>query len=306
MTQISRSISFSEFSTYTSCPHKWYLIYGLKYPGETSEELIFGSAIHNTIENILTNKHIQRMYKLNKDNTIRDIFKGFLKDELNKVQDEKFLAEFFNKKLANIFTWQASKIISSLDFFNRFKEYDVIHVELKLDGLTIYETDERKITFKGFVDLILKHKTTGKYLILDWKTSKKAWDISKKMNDNENFFAQLCLYKKFFSQTSTIDFDFIDTKFYNLCREEPELQSPYAGVLNREYVELFFDKFLQTAIKIFEHSESLIEFSKIKHITKKNFCYRCPFNKEETCNDIDEFQIVNPPIIPVAPIIKTP
>lgn len=303
MEQITRSISFSEYSTYINCPHKWYLTYGLRYPGDISEELIFGSAVHNTIENILTNKHVQRMYRLNKENTIRDVFKGFLKDELQKIENENFLKMFAEKKLANIFFWQASSVILSLNFFERFKNYTIEHVELKLDGLTIYETETKKITFKGFIDLILKNKETGKYLILDWKTSRKAWDIIKKMKDNENFFAQLCLYKKFFSQSAGIPFELIETKFYNLCRDEPNLQSPYAGVLTKEYIDLFYDKFLNTAIQIYDHAQSLTSFKKVKHITNKNFCFRCHFNNAKFCNEVDEFQIVGPPPIKPTQII---
>lgn len=295
MTQTIRTISFSEYSTFKTCPHKWHLIYNLKFPQETGEELIFGSALHATIESLFTNEHIKRLYKLSKENTIKDVFKGCLKDELEKVKDEDFLLKFKDKKLANSFFWQAYKLVSFLDFQVRFKDYEITDVEIKLDGITIYETEEIKINYKGFVDLVLKHKITGRYLILDWKTSKKAWDISKKMKDNTDFFAQLCLYKKFYSEVKSIGFDKIDTKFYNLPREEPDKQSTYDGILRKEYVDLFFDKFKETAIKIYELSKIPLNLSKAKHITKNNFCYRCSYNKPHLCNDVDEFQVVNPP-----------
>lgn len=290
----SRHISFSEYSTYLTCPHKWYLNYILKFPGEVSEELIFGSAVHNTIENLLTNEHIKRLYTINKVDTIRNIFKGFLKDELEKVKDENFLQSFANKKLASIFLFQATTVISQLDFNIKFKDYEVVDVEVQLDGEIVHETDDFKITYKGFVDLVLKHKTTGRYLILDWKSSKKAWDITKKMKDNPDFFAQLCLYKKFYSSIKNIDFDLIDTKFYNLPREEANKQSTYDGILRKEYVENFFEKFKNTAIEIYLKSKEPNNLSKAKNLRKNNFCFRCPYNKVEMCNDIDEYQIVAP------------
>lgn len=288
-----KRISFSEYSTYLQCPHKWYLNYYLRLPSEVNEELIFGSTIHSTIETLLGSKLEQKMFKAMPEQTIRDIFKRNLKKELERVKDIHFLTKFNNKELGKIFMFQASKLLVKLDFFNRFKDYEIAEVEVKLDGMPIISTDEVDITYKGFVDLILRHKTTGKLLILDWKTSGKAWDINQKMKDNDNFFAQLCLYKYYYSQLKGLDFKQVGTKFYNLPRNEPENQSPYEGILTQDYTDLFFQKFQDTALKIYEHSKSLTNFDKQKFTSKKNFCHRCNFNTEELCNDIDQYQTLS-------------
>jgi hypothetical protein len=143
--------------------------------------------------------------------------------------------------------------------------------------------------------LVLKHKTTGKILILDWKTSRKKWDIHKKMKDNPDLFAQLCLYKYFYSHVSGVDMDMIETKFYNFPRDEAQGQSFYTGLLNKEYVQDFFDHFKATSIKIYEHSKSLENFAKAKHLSPKNFCNRCKFNTPDTCDNINEFQLIMKP-----------
>jgi hypothetical protein len=288
-----KSISFSEYSCYLQCPHKWYLNYYLRLPSETNEELIFGSTVHSTIEALLGSKLEQKMYAAMPEQTIRDIFKRCLKKELERVKDIHFLTKFNNKELGKIFMFQASKLLVKLDFFKRFKDYEVAEVEVKLDGMPIISTDEVDITYKGFVDLVLRHKSTGKLMILDWKTSGKAWDINAKMKDNENFFAQLCLYKYYYSQMKGLDFKQVSTKFYNLPRNEPENQSPYEGILTQDYTDLFFYKFQQTALKIYEHSKTLENFDKQKFLTKKNFCHRCNFNVPELCNDLEEHQKID-------------
>ncbi|MEO6304895.1 MAG: PD-(D/E)XK nuclease family protein, partial [Bacteroidia bacterium] len=170
---------------------------------------------------------------------------------------------------------------------------EVVDVEFLLDGLKIAENDKCQVIYKGFIDLVLRHKIDGTYLILDWKTSKKKWDIAKKLKDSENFFAQLCLYKHFYSQVKEIPFENIETKFYNLPREEPKLQSPYNGNLKREYVNSFIEHFIETCYKIYDHKQLAKDFTKIKMVSKQNFCFRCKFNTEEMCDNINEFQQVN-------------
>lgn len=292
---LEKKISFSEYSTYINCPHKWYLLYHLKLQQEFSEELLFGSAIHSTIESILTNKHLFRLYTMNREAAARDIFKGFLKDELAKITDVNFLTMFNKRNLATSFIFQAGKLINALAIERKFLlEYEVMDVEFKLENIVLFESPELIIRYKGFIDLILRSRKTGKYLILDWKSSRKAWDINKKLKDNEDFFAQLCLYKNFYSKVKEIDMRLIETKFYNLPREEETKQSPYEGILNERYINAFIKKFTDTSIKIAEHSQSLTNFSKAKNITKKNFCFRCNFNKADTCDDTTEFQVVTP------------
>jgi ATP-dependent helicase/DNAse subunit B len=118
-------ISFSEYSTYMQCPHKWYLQYFHRLPSDTSDELIFGSTVHGVIEELLTNKILQRMYKMDRDKVIKDIYKGVLKDVLSKVEDIPFLTKFKANNVGQIFMYQTEKLISELNYFERFKNYEV-------------------------------------------------------------------------------------------------------------------------------------------------------------------------------------
>ncbi|MEO6304720.1 MAG: PD-(D/E)XK nuclease family protein, partial [Bacteroidia bacterium] len=119
-------ISFSEYSTYMQCPHKWYLQYFHRLPSDTSEELVFGSTVHGVIEELLKNKFVQKLYKFDREKVIRDTYQGCLKDVLGKVTDIPFLEKFKNGQLARIFMYQTEKLIFELDIFNRYKDYEVV------------------------------------------------------------------------------------------------------------------------------------------------------------------------------------
>ncbi len=50
-----RSVSYSQFSMWASCPHKWYLTYvENKQPYQASIHTVFGTAFHETIQDYIT------------------------------------------------------------------------------------------------------------------------------------------------------------------------------------------------------------------------------------------------------------
>ena len=277
-------ISFSEFSTYLQCPHKWYLSYCLKMPTDYSEELIFGSAVHHTIEDILSKSYFQRQ------TSWEPLFKGHLKKELEGIKDEQFLKKFSDQGLPLIYVRKGVELIKRLDFFNRFKEYRIVDIEHRLDNFPILEVDDINFFFKGYIDLVLQHKKTDDYVIIDWKTSGKEWDIMKKMKDDENLYAQLGLYKLFFAKKNHIPLSKIEGFYYNLPRSNPKAQQKYTGILNLSYLKFLFQKFQDICEEISEIDP--YNLNKIKFISKKNYCHRCNFNTEKLCNDSDEHQLI--------------
>ena len=282
------SISFSEYSTFQQCPHKWFLNYCLKIPSDTNEELIFGSALHDTIETLLTDKFLSMMAR--RDMGFADtVFKDHLKEQISQITDIKLLSKMSESWAAPTFTKQAKGILQELNIFNRFKDYEFVDVEIKLDGMPIVEREDVIITYKGFIDLVLRHKGTGRYLIIDWKTSRKKWDISAKEADS-NFYTQLKLYKYFYSMKKGIPIDMIDLAFYNLPREEPRDQRQYDKVMDNAEIDEFMDTFRTNCGKIYDFDH--FSLNKMRFTTKKNFCYRCPYNNLAHCNDTDEFQSV--------------
>jgi len=277
-------LSFSEFTSYLQCPHKWYLssILGLKTG--TNDELVFGQLVHKTLENIFTST----LWR--KPTMLEGLIKANLKLEIEKIDDVNYLQKFNGSGLSYVFVKQAHTLITELNFFIRFKDYEIVKVEEQLDGFLIIEFEDLIFVFKGYIDLILKHKNSGRILIVDWKTSGTPWDIKKKLKDNEDFFAQLGLYKKFYSEKKNIPLDIIDVKFYNLPRNDPKEQQSFDGILNEIYLNNLFKKMKAVASSIYEQNYNKLD--KVKLINKKNYCHRCKFNTEEHCNDIDEHQII--------------
>ena len=50
-----KSVSYSQFSMWASCPHKWYLTYvENKQPYQASIHTVFGTAFHETIQDYIT------------------------------------------------------------------------------------------------------------------------------------------------------------------------------------------------------------------------------------------------------------
>lgn len=276
-------ISFSEYSSYLQCPHKWYLNYCLGLPGDVSEELIFGQVLHKSIEDMLGNKFIR-------DFMLEGVVKANLKEELLRVKDIGFLTKFSNSGLSYVFVKQCVQLLKELNFHKRFADYEIVSIEFKLDDMPLVLIENTQFVLKGFIDIVLINKNNSRILVIDWKSSKKAWDIQKKMKDNEDLFTQLALYKKFYSLKTGIPIDKIDVKFFNLPREEPKKLLMHDGIITEDYIEYLLNKLNNVCAQIYNHNPN--ELNKARFKTKNNFCHRCHFNKEEMCNDYAEFQIV--------------
>lgn len=283
------SISFSEYSTFQQCPHKWFLNYCLKIGSGSGEELIFGSAVHNTIESMLTKPVFKAM--ANNINVVEGIFKNELKKQIMDVQDLIFLKKIQEGWVAPTFIKQAKGLLEELNIFKRFEDYEFVDVEIKLDGMPIVETDDVILTYKGFIDLVLRHKETGRYLIVDWKTSRKKWDINAKELDT-NFYTQLKLYKHFYALNKGIPLDMIDLAFYNLPREEPRDQKFYYKSFTDTEISDFMSEFSSKCMEIYEFDHFTLNKMRFTH--KKNYCSRCAYNSITLCNQTDQFQTVGP------------
>jgi hypothetical protein len=193
-------ISFSEFSLYNECGQK-HLIF--KYLAldiqEQSIHLFFGNAIHESIEMGVKNG-------LNKDQKIKYFADKFKKDMMdNMLHDKQF-------KEVDDFIEQGMHILSVLDTEVLLKGYQIVNVEEPL-----YEIIYKKFYFKGFIDLIAYNPATGRFLIIDWKTSGEEWDVDKKKKD-EIFLCQMRFYKFFWARKNKIPLDKIDCKYIVLNR----------------------------------------------------------------------------------------
>jgi hypothetical protein len=193
-------ISFSEFTLYKNCPHQ-HLV--LKHLGidkdDPSIHLYFGNCIHESFE-----------YALRDRKDIEFRVKKFREDFYKQMVDNMKGLPGFEEVYS--FLDQGENIIRTFNTDELVGSYDVVSVEEDL-----YEKLSGRFYFKGFIDLVLRNKKNGRYLIVDWKTSGQKWDVNKKKKD-EIFMCQMRFYKFFWARKHEIDIDEIDCQYIVLNR----------------------------------------------------------------------------------------
>ena len=210
-------VSFSQYSMWSSCQHQYKLSYIDDLRQSSSNiHLIFGSAIHETLQEYLSK--CLTVSKASADKTM-DI-KVFLKEKMRQLfvkESEKNgvvctkeeLVEFLEDGYLILDYFQKSKNFNS--FFS-LNDDELISIEFEIN-----EKITENVNFIGFVDFIVKSKKTGRYRIIDFKTATKGWSKYQKSDPIKN--SQILLYKKFYSNIIGVSEDMIDVEFIILKRK---------------------------------------------------------------------------------------
>ena len=257
-------VSYSQFSMWNQCPWRWKLSYIDKICGdEPSIHLIFGTAMHHTIQMYLT-AFFANGPKYAEQLDLNEILRGAMGKEykahldkyykggleiINEVEDKSIEVEIDGKKLV---------LDENIELIAQHKAQEILegHVskaammEFYYDGVKInewfkkhrteffnYKTEElvgielqldenlkENLFFIGYIDVAVRNKETGKVRIIDLKTATRAWGSYKK--NDENTTSQLVLYKNFYSRKLNVDVKKIDVEFIILKRKLQE-DSPY-------------------------------------------------------------------------------
>ena len=208
-------ISYSQFSKWDKCPYTWKLDYVDKT--ETFKGNIytlFGSALHETIQaylvcyyertikeadnlpmNDILQYRMEHNYKISKEQH-GDDFDVSLEDMKSFFQDGCTIIDEFLKRKSGYFPK---------------KNTELVGIEI---GLNHKVTDN--IDFRGYMDVVIHNKTTGRVKIIDIKTSTMGWN--KYMKADKNKTNQLLLYKYFMSEEREIPIDKIDVEYLILKR----------------------------------------------------------------------------------------
>lgn len=195
-----KHISFSEFSLFNECAHKHLVLKHLKLDvDKPSIHLFFGNSVHEAIE-------LSVKDGMDIDGRVAHFRKSFQDKMLENMISDPSFSEL------NDFLSQGENILRTLDLNKIFDEYEIVSVEEAL-----YEKIHGIYYFKGFIDLIAHHKVTGRYLIIDWKTSGEAWDVKKKLMD-AIFMCQMRFYKFFWGRKHGVSMSDIDCKYIVLNR----------------------------------------------------------------------------------------
>jgi RecB family exonuclease len=235
-TQKRKRVSYSQYSLYKKCPTAYKYKYIDKLGvNEKNIALVFGSAMHDTIQSYLHT--IYNKKELNENTEVNDIkLQPYLLYEGTKNQrldTEKLLRDRMYEEVQKIDDQHRSEWITKEEMIEHYMDGVEILKYLedkrsewfKLRGMKL-ESIEYKlqkeirpgIDFIGYIDLLFVD-SSGCYHIIDLKTSKAGWkDYHKKDKTKTN---QNLLYKRFFSKLMDVPEDMINVEFLILKRKIP-------------------------------------------------------------------------------------
>lgn len=206
---------------WSNCPQQYKLQYVDKLSQSTSNiHLVFGTAMHETLQ-----EYLEKCLRISKSQAdklmnLNEILKQkmrtlYLKESNNgelPICSKDELVEFLND--GNIILDYFQKRTN----FNKF--FSLTDDELVAIEQPINVKIKENIHFLGFLDLVVRSKSNGKYKIIDFKTATKGWTKYQKSDPVKN--SQLLLYKKFYSEMLGVSVDMIDVEFIILKRKISE------------------------------------------------------------------------------------
>ena len=209
-------ISYSQFSKWDKCHYTWKLDYVDKV--ETFKGNIytlFGSALHETIQAYLV-CYYERTIKEADNLPLHDILQ-YRMEHNYKISKEQH-GDDFDVSLEDMKSFFQDGCTIIDEFIKRKSSYfpkkntELVGIEVSLNyGLP------NNMQFKGYMDVVLHNKVTGRVKIIDIKTATMGWN--KYMKADKNKTNQLLLYKQFFSKERDIPIDKIDVEYLILKRK---------------------------------------------------------------------------------------
>ena len=285
-----KNISYSQFSIFKECPHKWELLYkdGLQQYSSTIHT-VFGTAMHEALQHYITIMFEQSAAEADRFN-IEEYF------------EERFRETYLKEYKSNSSTHFSSSVemreffddgIAIIDFFKKkrgqyFSKRGWFLVACELPIVIAPDNKFKNVLYKGYLDLVLYHEPTNTFKIIDFKTSTRGWNDKTKKDEGKQF--QLILYKNFFSKQFNIPEDSIEVEFFILKRkiwEESEFPqsriqefAPPSGKIKMKKAVTALNEFIEHSF----NQDGTYKDNKYP-ITVNENCKYCPFNdKRDLCS----------------------
>jgi len=230
-----KSISYSQLSMFLSCPKKWALQYrdGHKVPS-FSINMTFGSALHETLQNYLSVMYNESGVKADAIN-IEEYFEERFRENYAKGYKDNKNVHFSSPKEMREFYEDGLAILDFIkkkrgDYFS-IKEWHLVGIEVPI--IMAPNKSHNNVLFNLFIDLLLYHEPTEKFVIYDIKTSGRGWSDKEKKDEVKQF--QILLYKQYFSEQFGVDIENIDVEFFIVKRKIWE-QSEYPQKRVQQFV----------------------------------------------------------------------
>jgi len=211
-------VSFSEVRIWKECSWKHKLMYIDKLAEfEAGIYTEYGSILHEAIEDFLITREMKP------DIAVQKLEESWSKhgfDEENSIKERTLLAESQGWKYKHDFLseWK-SWCRNSLNDLPAFLDENYPGWETVSAEEELYEKLDDELSFKGFIDCIIKYPKGNKtkYVIIDWKTANsRGWSRDKKQDIKTT--AQLILYKHYWSEKNNIPLKDIACNFVLLKR----------------------------------------------------------------------------------------
>ena len=220
-----KSVSYSQFSMWASCPHKWYLTYiENKQPYQASIHTVFGTAFHETIQDYIT-----VMYNESGAAADRMDLIALFQTKFSEVYAKEYKAagaHFTNAEEMGNFFEDATAILNFIKK-NRNKLFTIRKMRLLGIEIPLLLNVANNVFLKGFIDFVLYDEELNKVYIYDIKTSTRGWSDREKKDDSK--IAQILLYKEYFSKQFGFDVEKIEVEYFIVKRkiwEQSEYPTP--------------------------------------------------------------------------------
>jgi hypothetical protein len=281
-------ISYSQFSMYKTCPHKWALVYKDRNKVfSDSIHTVFGTSFHETLQHYLEITYTISGAEADRINLEEHFQSRFIENykksyESNKKQhfsDSAEMREFFDDGVAIL---RFIKKNRTAYFSSRGWYLAGIETPVIINPHPDYKT----VLYKGLLDLVLYNENTEEFYIFDIKTSTSGWNDYAKKDEIKQF--QLVLYKQFFAKQFNVDEEKINIKYFIVKRKINE---------NSEFVPKRVQEFVPASGKVksnkaLKEIQTFIEdcFELDGKIKQKEYsknpgkhCQYCPFNETPLC-----------------------
>ena len=211
-----KKISYSQYSQWAVCPHKWKLNYidELRtFKGNI--HTLFGSAMHDVLQTYLTvmyNDTIKMADSLPLASMLLHRMKKYYKEIVEdlhgeEVSSQEEMQEFYEHGLA-IIEW----FVKKRGMYFSKKGYELVGIEVPIE----YDLPN-KIKFVGYIDVLMYDTVRERYKIIDIKTSTMGWNKWAKADKTKT--DQLLLYKQFYGKQNDIPLDKIDVEYFIVKRK---------------------------------------------------------------------------------------
>jgi len=282
-------ISYTQFSAWSECPHRWSKMYIEKHKQPPNIHLAFGSAMHETLQEYFELMYNQGQKAADNFKAHSDFQERFLKlfGEYRETLGDSFsskeeLTEFLNDGL-NI-----------IDFFLQYRQvhfsktgYQLLGIEMPV--LTPPVPNNPFVLLMGKLDLVMYDEENKKVIIWDIKTSTRGW--GKWDKENKLKTSQLVIYKKYFAEQYGVPVDDVEAKYFIVKRKIPD-NPKYAAMKSR--IQKFIPssgkntqnklvKNLNAFVKDCFEGKDYIQKEYEKTPSKKS-CRWCPFLDTEHCD----------------------